>query len=400
MLRSLSRLFQTAGGQTDDSTVFPPRGARQATGMEERYVASMVLSGVGDALGYRSGTWEFCRSGEKIAEELAALGGLASLHLTRSGGWPVSDDTVMHLATAEALVNASARADAVGPDGPLYPEIARCYKACMSDMNGRAPGLTCMSGARSLRPSVRLGWTTPFNPHGGGCGAAMRSMCVGLRYPSPRRLAELVAVSVECGRMTHHHPTGYLGSLASALFAAYAVAGKPAREWGAGLMATLPLAAQYVRDAGRDVDENIAAWSYFEDSWRRYLDIRGISDGASEPSFPAAHGTVAGRDAFYKTLSHSGWAGASGHDSTMVAYDAVLSAGDSWSELCERGALHGGDSDSTGAIAACWWGAVYGLAGVPAGHHQQLEYRSRLEMAGRELFKLARKDCGDSGVGV
>ncbi len=45
----------------------------------ERYVASMVLSGSGDALGYYNGQWEFCHSGPMIHKELEELGGLDNI---------------------------------------------------------------------------------------------------------------------------------------------------------------------------------------------------------------------------------------------------------------------------------------------------------------------------------
>ena len=49
----------------------------------------------------------------------------------------------------------------------------------------------------------------------------------------------------------------------------------------------------------------------------------------------------------------------------MCRYDALLAAGDSWEELCMRAVLHGGDNDSTGAIACAWFGVLYGFTGVP-----------------------------------
>ncbi|XP_074852227.1 ADP-ribosylhydrolase ARH1-like isoform X2 [Carettochelys insculpta] len=316
----------------------PPRAA---------YQAAMVLSGAGDALGYRNQRWEYCTSGPQIHAELAQLGGLGSI-LATPPDWPISDDTVLHLATAEALA----------------------------------------TGTSQLRPGEPAGYRIPFNPHGTGCGAAMRSMAIGLRYPRPTELQELIRISVESGRMTHHHPTGYLGALAVALFVAYGVQGRPLEQWGAGLMQTLPLAQAYVQDVGIETQPNMEAWGYFQEKWGWYLAERGLAQGCGSPQFPSPYGP-AERDQIYQSFSLGGWAGRSGHDAPMIAYDALLGAGPCWDELCSRAMFHGGDSDSTGVIAGCCWGLAHGLAGVPAGNHQALEYRQRMEVAADRLHALA-----------
>ena len=61
----------------------------------------MILSGVGDALGYKNCEWEFCRSGKLIHAQVEELGGVEAWDVKT---FQVSDDTVMHLATADALV--------------------------------------------------------------------------------------------------------------------------------------------------------------------------------------------------------------------------------------------------------------------------------------------------------
>lgn len=348
----------------------------------------MVLSGVGDAIGYASGQWEFEYNGEVIHKELHNKYGDISRLEVKLPEWPVSDDTVLHLATAEALMTNKP----VGEE--LFLEIAAQYIRGARDMSGRAPGMTTLSAISTLEKT--RGFIVPFNKRGGGCGAAMRTMCVGLRYPRPEQLQDLISVSVEAGRMTHNCPTGFLGSVASALFTSFAVQEIPVKSWGFKLMETLPQVMEYLTSVGRDVEQNRSEWDYFLNAWSQYLKLRNISDGESQPIFPEKYG-IKERDDFYKSVSFGGWGGASGHDAPMIAYDALLAAGDSWEKFCDHCILHGGDNDSTGAIGCAWWGALYGMDGVPECNYKSLEYRDRMEKAGERLYQLSHESSVADG---
>ncbi|XP_011619710.2 protein ADP-ribosylarginine hydrolase-like isoform X1 [Takifugu rubripes] len=347
----------------------------------EHYKAAMVLSGAGDALGYRNELWEFNMSGPAIHQEVKELGGLKNIRVELPD-WPVSDDTVLHLATAEGL--------ATGKTGEeLLHEVAARYIEGMKDMDGRAPGNSTIWGVSQLKPGEEGGYRVPYNVRGGGCGAAMRSMCIGLRYPKPDQLLSLVAVAVETGRMTHPHPTGFLGAVASALFTAYAVQRRPVTTWGLGLIKeALPVAQNFVQGQGFAVAETERDWGYFGNKWQWYLNLRGISNGRGPVIWPANYGP-AERDQVYETFSLSGWAGCCGHDAPMIALDALLGAGSDWEEMMCRAAFHGGDSDSTAVIACCLWGLLYGFQGVPEGNYSKLEYRNRLEKSAEQLYALS-----------
>ena len=111
----------------------------------DQFKASMVLSAVGDALGYKNGEWEFCHSGEAIHQQLQTLGGLQKIDIK---GWIVSDDTVLHLATAEALVSSWKTRE------ELFLKIASNYKA---GMVSRQPlKLTNMSESLNLYPRALI----------------------------------------------------------------------------------------------------------------------------------------------------------------------------------------------------------------------------------------------------
>lgn len=73
----------------------------------ERYQATMVLAAVGDAMGYQNGHWQFIYQGSRIHHEMMKLTnnqGVSKLRIEPKM-FRYSDDTVMHFATAQALIH-------------------------------------------------------------------------------------------------------------------------------------------------------------------------------------------------------------------------------------------------------------------------------------------------------
>uniref|UniRef100_A0A8C9W6M6 ADP-ribosylhydrolase like 1 n=1 Tax=Scleropages formosus TaxID=113540 RepID=A0A8C9W6M6_SCLFO len=332
----------------------------------EKFQAGVVLGGVGDALGYRKGRWESCTSGQQIQQELSSLGGLGALKLDTEN-WPLSDRTLMHMTTAEALITGENKRH-------FYTEGMRILKNILE------------AGVRfRLRFGfVNVSLSLPLvRSSGSGCGAATKAMCVGMRYWQPERLDNLVEVAIETGRMTHNHPTGFLGSLCTALFASYALQGKPPVRWGRDLMKVIPKAEEYCRKTIRHM------WFYFVAKWQFYLEERGIEDESqNKAAFPDRYDPEES-DKVYKRWSSEGRAGHMGHDAPMIAYDALLASGSDWSELCKRAMFHGGEGGATGSIAGCLYGLLYGIDQVPSMLYQNLEKRDLLEELGAKLYKAA-----------
>ncbi|KAM9817110.1 inactive ADP-ribosyltransferase arh2 [Neosynchiropus ocellatus] len=356
----------------------------------EKFKAALVLSGVGDALGYRKGRWESCTSGKKIQEELASLGGLGALRLDPDN-WPLSDTTLMLMTTAEALITDYWCLE------DLYREMVRLYVDAMVCLQGRAPDPATVEGCVHLKPhNYLLAWHTPFNEKGSGFGAAAKAMCIGMRYWQPERLDSLVEVSIEVGRMTHNHPTGFLGSLTTALFASYAIQGKPLVSWGRELMKVIPRAEEYCRKTIRHMAEYQETWFYFEAKWQFYLEEREIEKEGQNKPVSSGQYDADETDKVYKRWSSEGRAGRRGHDAPMIAYDGLLFAGNDWAELCRRAMFHGGEGEATGLIAGCLYGLLYGAGQVPSSLCQDLDKRQRLEELGEALHKAASAEkCFD-----
>ncbi|XP_059681313.1 inactive ADP-ribosyltransferase ARH2 isoform X1 [Gavia stellata] len=362
----------------------------------DKFKAALVLAGVGDALGYRNFSRENNALGAKIQQELKEIGGLENLVLSPDK-WPVSDNTLMHMATAEAVITDYWCLE------DLYRELVKRYVDAVDKLSGRRPDPATIEGCRELKPdNYLLAWHTPFNEKGSGFGASTKAMCLGMRYWKPERLESLIEVSIECGRMTHNHPTGFLGSLCTALFVAYAIQGKPLVQWGREMMKVVPMAEEYCKKTIRHMAEYQEHWFYFEAKWQFYLEEREIGEeNQNKPVFPDNYDAEE-REKTYRRWSSEGRGGRRGHDAPMIAYDALLGCGGDWTELCNRSMFHGGESAATGSIAGCLYGLVYGLSKVPKGLYQDLEQRERLEYLGENLYRLSTEEnttsihfCGD-----
>jgi ADP-ribosylarginine hydrolase len=324
------------------------------------------------------------------------MGGLSNISVR---GWSVSDDTVMHLATMRAIVQVYTDLSKI--EGLTQTQIidklmtvmAQEYIICWDDMNGRAPGATCGSGVRFLSSNGIKNWNKlPYSSYGGGCGGSMRAMAIGLAFSGQEQRDMLVAIGIEAGRLTHNHPTGFLGSLVSGAFTAYAIEGIPANQWGYHLINDLiPRARSYLEKTQRDWSRISDDMNAFVKQWTKYLQARGLEAlNNNGPVFPEQYGPEE-RDDFNVQFSFRGWAGASGDDSVIIAYDALLGAGDNWEECMFRGAFHAGDSDSTGTIAAAWWGAIHGFNRVPPSNYQTIEKRTELIGLAKKLFQIKQQ---------
>jgi ADP-ribosylglycohydrolase len=70
-----------------------------------------------------------------------------------------------------------------------------------------------------------------------------------------------------------------------------------------------------------------------------------------------------------------------------MAYDSLLDSRGAWEKLIIYSALHFGDSDTVAAIAASWYGTVYGFGDVPENNLKYLEFKKELTDLGKQLFK-------------
>lgn len=293
---------------------------------QELLRASLLGGAIGDSLGAEIEFWSLAQIRARFPsgiQDLPPHDGIVGA---------ITDDTQMTLFTAEGVLDAYERGIERGiwhPPSSVHYALLRWletqggrsirtswpHSGLIRDRRmhvRRSPGLTCLS---ALGAAANIG--APARNDSKGCGTIMRVAPIALMLPR-----DLVRSSaLECSALTHGHPTGHLAAGAWA---------ELLREVAEGKALEAAAKAMMQGSADRIDDETLRAVT---------AAVRAPRDGQPE--------TVEGLG--------GGWVA---EEALSIAMYACLT-GQDFEEALRIAVTHGGDSDSTGAIAGNILGLMY-----------------------------------------
>ena len=369
----------------------------------DKYRGCLLGGAAGDALGYAI---EFDRE-EAIAARYGSHG-IRNYQLDERGLAPFSDDTQMTLYTANSLlcslaalsahtssgaptaIDAQASSGApTSSDAPaLAPatlpspaalaayapaQMAQFYvewmytqaspyplaepKAWISSLPelfaSRAPGVTCMNACEAMANGAKAVNNSK------GCGGIMRMAPVGLINTCPGFSGvELQRLGAQLAELTHCHELGWMpaGVFAHIVSLLARDEASSVREAATQALNTLPEAFPNAHYLGQ-LQELLRYTLRLADS-----DI---------PDLEAIHALG------------EGWVA---EEALAIGLLCSLRHEDDFAGAITSAVNHGGDSDSTGAIAGNIVGAHLGLAGIPQRYLEHLELRDTISKIADDLF--------------
>ena len=314
----------------------------------------------GDTLGYYNGNWEFnygnVREGPDYVNELIydfiALGGINDIDLTN---WRASDDTILYLATFKVLARMK------NYDIDKFGEQLRLeYLDAKPLITNRHPGQTIED---ALNKQENIQWNKlQYDSSAKGNGSVMRCGCIGIFYPGRHNREKLIALAIESSRITHNSTIANLGSVVAALFTAYGLEKIPVNHWPHKLVKLLKSDkidaymkssrpddySMYVRERGRFIGQ-----------WDKYIDKRFSGLNVRTDQRWMRNPVLRYKDLSENFSKNCDTPGACADDCVIMAYDALLEAGNVFEKVVVYSILHPGDSDTVGSVALSWYGALY-----------------------------------------
>ena len=344
--------------------------------LQNKIRGSITGGAIGDALGYPI---EFVYSFNDIC---ARYGKEGITEFDMSYPWLeseekkalFSDDTQMTLYTAEGLLEAERNGK------PIAPTVCNAYLAWYAHQAGRkvkisyqsklseieelnqnrAPGNTCLSALAAIHAGKE-----PQNASK-GCGGIMRVAPVGLYGAahdwSPADTARLAG---ELAELTHLHPLSTYSS------------------------ATLAVIVQLCASSEDAVDKEMFK-GIVDKSLKIVSDVYG-ADAAAMDEFRKIVGNAMSLEddpqsdwQIIEDRIGEGWVA---EETLAIALFSTLRHVDDFSGCLISAVNHGGDSDSTGAVAGNIIGAILGDDAIPGKFKKEIQLRDLLLLASDDLAK-------------
>lgn len=344
--------------------------------LQNKIRGSITGGAIGDALGYPI---EFVYSFNDIC---ARYGKEGITDFDMSYPWLeseekkalFSDDTQMTLYTAEGLLEAERNGK------PIAPTVCNAYLAWYAHQAGRkvkisyqsklseieelnqnrAPGNTCLSALAAIHAGKE-----PQNASK-GCGGIMRVAPVGLYGAahdwSPADTARLAG---ELAELTHLHPLSTYSSAALAVIVQLCASSEEAvdKEMFKGIV---------------DKSQKIVSDVYGADAAAMDEFLKIVGNAMSLENDPQSDWQI------IEDRIGEGWVA---EETLAIALFSTLRHIDDFTGCLISAVNHGGDSDSTGAVAGNIIGAILGDDAIPGKFKKEIQLRDLLLHAADDLAK-------------
>ena len=381
--------------------------------INEKIKASLMLASYLETVGFKNGAWEFnykiptndiikyTRVWTIMLHHFLILGGTSKIDITN---WNASDDTILILATAKAII--------LGGGESNYTQQYIHYYDLLLDEK-RASGINTISTIKLLKKKYEIK-TLPSLDNMGGNGASMRTGPIGLKLYM--NIDKLIEESIKASRLTHNYYLGFLGGMVTALFTGFAMNNIKPWEWCDKLIElynTKVIHKHYPKEAPHkisDLDEFMGYWKRYSETRISKLKYKNTLDSFIYPEdrteylmsyYPNSKiKSMVLKGASLKTLTFD-WnhLASTGLDSCIYAYDCLLMSINtpnsktidfnnveySWDTFMTLVAIHPGDNDTTGSIGGTWYGALLGFDGIDKSRMNQLEFYDELEQISKDF---------------
>lgn len=342
--------------------------------LKDKVKGCLLGGAIGDALGYPV---EFVYSYKSIEREYGK-GGIQKYDLRYP--WlshkvkeaQISDDTQMTIYTLNALLESDRKGV------PLMEEMIRQYLGWFYGQVGntitgnlkselteieqlnqrRAPGNTCLSALNAISRGEKVVNNSK------GCGGVMRVAPIGIFGAIKKwKLADTAKTAADVGEITHLHPLSNYSSACLAVIIQQCLAESPKslHDFRAIVVNSL------------DVLEEV--YGPYAPELNNFS--RLIENAIEKVSSPACDWEV------IENELGEGWVA---EETLAIAIFCVARHIDDFREAIVSAVNHGGDSDSTGAVAGNIIGAILGMTGIPEEYISQLQLTNlMLDMAKQAL---------------